>query len=168
MDHITWPNRGEPAQLIHPNAQQGVRPERSCVPSQAHRHCRRVPARGSKPLKGRTLRRSLVKMIRLWIELGGKALDVFPAYMFFRALEAHPDVHIFEPLDHGPSPHACATCALTTAPSMQRPREDQRRRDAGHGTDGMRRSPCLAQELGLASFSAVALSWWSFASWLLL
>src|SRR5262245_6937610 len=90
MDHITWPNRGEPAQLIHPNAQQGVRPDSACVPSQAHRHCRRVPARGSKPLKGRTLRRSLVKMIRLWIELGGKALDVFPLTCFSALLKRIP------------------------------------------------------------------------------
>jgi hypothetical protein len=113
--------------------------ERSCVPSQAHSHCRRVPARGSKLFKRRTLRRSLVKVIRLWIELGGKALDVFPAYMLLKRIPTHTSSN---PFDHGSS-HACATCALTTAPSTQRPKEDQRRRDAGHGTDGMQPSPCL-------------------------
>ena len=42
--------------------------------------------------------RSLVKVIRLPIELRGRALDVFGGYTLFRALEAHPSAHIVDAL----------------------------------------------------------------------
>src|SRR5262245_58745191 len=100
MDHITWPNGSQPAQLVYANAQQRVRPEGPRVPSQTHSHRRRVPSRGRKAFKRRTLRRSLVKVIRLRVEFRGKAFDVFTGYQFLRALEAHPDTHIVEPFDH--------------------------------------------------------------------
>src|SRR5262245_61497987 len=43
-------------------------------------------------------------MIWLRVELCRKPLDVLACHALFRTLEAHPDAHIVEPLDHPQAP----------------------------------------------------------------
>src|SRR5205085_4188054 len=49
MDHVARPYGREPAQLVDPDAEQRMRPERPRVGHEAHRNRRRVPAGSRKP-----------------------------------------------------------------------------------------------------------------------
>src|SRR5450631_2659216 len=100
MDNVARSNRGQPTQLIHAKAQQRVRPQGACLDSQPHRDRRRVPAGGGESFEWRPLCGGFVKMMRLRVELRSKALDVFARDQLFRALKAHPDMEIIEPLNH--------------------------------------------------------------------
>src|SRR5262245_4561921 len=59
-----------------------------------------MPAGGGETFQRRSRRCSLIKVIRLWIELRRETLDVFARHQLIRTPEAHADAQVIEPFDH--------------------------------------------------------------------